>query len=800
MVKDFRYALRTLAKTPGFTVVAILALALGSGVNTAIFSVIDAVLLRPLPFPDANRLVQVDEQDSSGREISFSYPSCLDMRARNRSFASIAAYRNRGMNLTGMETAVRVRAAEVNWEFFDLVGARPILGRTLTAEDDREAAAPVIVISQGLWNRKFGRKGDVLGREISLSGRQYKIAGVVPALPEPFQRTEVFIPLALFAVKGDQMMDRSNHTGIRAIALRKAGTSLEQARADLRDISEHLEHEYPLTNSGVRQMAAPFLDSMVSGVRSGLWMLFGAVGFVLLIACVNVANLLLARSSARRREVAVRAALGAGRAAIVRQFLAESLVLSAAGAMLGTLAAVWVVDAVVRYGPDDIARLSETRLNPAVLGFTLALTVISAVLFGLAPAIGASRTDVMEAMRSGGRTSTEASGRDGLRGALLVAEVALAMVLLAGAGLMLRTIGEISRVDPGFDPHGVLAVTVNPRYSRTEMNTFWERALERVRAIPGVQAASATLNPPFEESNWTSVFLASNAAETDRAHMPVSEFTPVGSHYFETMGIRVKRGRTFNEADGKQKPYAAIVNETLARRIWGDRDPIGQRMKQGFPESRNEWCEVIGVVADVKQETLDAPVRMETYLPLPQDPQDYLNIVIRAGADPLRLAPAVEREIHAMDANVPVFDVRTLDQALEASYARQRFSTMLLEVFAAIALLLAAIGIYGVTSYMVARAKQEIGVRVALGARRVDVLGMVLKRAMTPSVLGLAIGVAGSIAVARAMRSMLFGVSGTDVLTLGSVAGIFLTAALLACVVPAWRAMRVDPVEALRAE
>ncbi len=635
----------------------VLALALGSGVNTAIFSVIDAVLLRPLPFPHADRLVQINEQDSGGRHISLSYPNFLAMRTRNRSFSTIAGYRNRGMNSTGLEAAVRVKVAEVNWEFFVLLGTRPVLGRIFTAEDDRVDAEPAILISSGLWTRKFRRRANVLGQDIALNGWKYKIAGVMPALPEPFQTAEVFIPLTLFAREGDGMLDRGNHTGLFAIGLRKSGISQEQAEADLRDISENLERQDPLVDSGIRGVAALFLDSMVSKVRPGLWMLFAAVGLVLLIACANVANLMLARSSARRREVAVRAALGAGRLAIVRQFLAESLVLSAAGATLGTLAAFWVVGVVIRYGPGNIARLAETRLNPAVLGFTIGLTVISAILFGLAPAIGAARTDVMDAMRSGGRTVTKLHGRDRMRSALLVAEVALAMVLLAGAGLMLRTIDRITRVDPGFDPHGVMAVTVNPRYSDAEVKMFWERALDRVRAIPGVQSASATLNPPFEESQWNSVFLASNAPPADRAHLPTSQFTAVASRYFETMGIRVVRRRPFTESDGKQKPWVVIVNETLAHQIWGARDPIGQRLKQGFPEMKMEWCEVIGVVADAKQDSLDAPTRMETYLPLTQDAEDYMSILVRAGTNPLRLGPAVEREIRAMDATVPVFDV-----------------------------------------------------------------------------------------------------------------------------------------------
>jgi putative ABC transport system permease protein len=806
MLNDLRYALRTLLKSPGFTIVAVLALALGSGVNTAIFSVIDAVLLRPLPFPNSARLVQMNEQATgiaaqNLRPISLSYPNFLDLRDRSRAFEKIAGYRERGMNLTGSDRAIRVSGIQVNWEFFDLTGARPLIGRGFSPAEDRVEAEPVAVITAGLWRRAFGKEASILGGKIRLDSRDYTVIGVLPALPEPFAGTDVLVPLSLFAVKDDGMLNRGNHTGLYALGALAPGMSVAKAQAELTRISEDLEKSYPQFNAGTRAVITPFLDTMVSQVRPGLWMLFAAVGFVLLIACVNVANLTLARSSARRREVAVRAALGAARGAIVRQFLVESLVLATGGAALGAIAAAWAVDALRRFGPADVARLSQAQLNPQVLMFTTLLIAISAILFGLAPAIGASRTDVMEAMRTGSRGETAPHARDRMRNALLAAEVALSMVLLAGAGLMLRTVLEISRVDPGFDARGVLALDLHAQgYNEEQTKAFWERALDRIRAIPGVRAASATLNPPFEHSQWSSIFMATNGPVMDRAHMPEARFTTVATGYFEAMGIRLLGGREFRSGDDGKHAFAVIVNQTLARAIWGDRDPIGQRIKQGNPEMQAPWVEVVGVVSDTRQIALDVPAQMEIYLPLTEDAESDLTIVVRAADDPMRLAPAIEGEIHQLDPNLPVYNVRTMQQKFAASYARQRFLTALLTIFAGVALALACVGIFGVTSYMVARATREIGVRMALGARRADILAMILGRAIAPSAAGLALGLVCAIAAARALRSMLFGVSAADPATLVAVAGLFLIAALAASLIPAYRAMRVAPIEALRDE
>lgn len=809
MLNDLRYALRTLFHSPGFTIVAVLALALGSGVNTAIFSVIDAVLLRPLPFPHPDRLVKLDEHAAGqglgdGRLISISYPNFVDLRSRARSFTAIAGYRHRGMNLVGTETATRVDALQINWEFGPLLGLQPAIGRTFTSADDRVESHPVAILTEPLWTRDFGRDHSILGRAIRLDGRDYTIVGVAPRLPEPFDSMDVLLPLSLFAVQDDGMLDRANHTGLHAIAALAPGVTVDQARRELTHISSELETQYPLTTAGIRATTDPFLDTMVSQIRPGLWMLFAAVGFVLLIACVNVANLMLARSTGQRREVAIRAALGAGRGAIVRQFLTESLVLSFAGAILGTLAAAWIVAAVVRFSPADVARLSAAHLDPRVLCFTLLLTILSAILFGLAPALGSARTDVIDALRTGGRGSSEPHARDRMRTALLIAEVALSMVLLAGAGLMLRTVSKLAQVDPGFDPHGVLALDVNARDDRgPQLNLFWDRALDSIRSMPGVRAASATANPPFEHSSWSSTFSATNAPPSDRAHMPSARFTPVATDFFRTMGIHVLNGRDFTPADleaARSGRWTAVVNQSLAHAIWGARDPVGQRIQPGYPEEHAPSLQVIGVVSDVKQLAPDIPSQMEVYLTIAETPQDTLTLMVRASGDPLALAPSIEREIHQLAPNVSVFGVRSMQQKMAGSYARQRFLTALLAGFAALGLALACIGIYGVSSYIVARATHEIGVRMALGAGRAGILRMIFRRTLAPSIAGLAIGIFAAIAAARAARSLLFGVSAADPATLLAITAIFLLCALLASAVPTWRAMRVDPMSAVRAE
>ncbi|HEV8145999.1 MAG TPA: ABC transporter permease [Bryobacteraceae bacterium] len=805
LFRDFRYAVRTLSKTPGFVVVVLLTLALGTGVNTAIFSVIDAVLLRPLSFPQADRIVQINERTgkSASGGMGQAYPNFIDLRERAKSYETFAGLIVDTATLTGTDSAARVQLRMVSSTFFDLVGARPLIGRTFAASDDRVEAPPVVVLSEGLWARKFGRDSNLVGKPIILDGKAYTVSGIVPQLGEPYHTAEAFVPLGL---SGDSKMllSRGNHTNLRTLALLRPGITRDQAEREAAAIYADLEKQYPNSNSGVGPVIIPLLERMVRPVRQGLLVLAGAVGFVLLIACVNVANLLLARSATRRREISVRTALGASRAALIRQCLAESLLLSLGGAVVGVLAAVWALDAVRGSGIQGIARLSGAKLNPEVLAFALGISILSALLFGLFPALASTRTDLVDSLRSGGRGSTDSHARNRFRSALLTAEVALGMVLLIGAGLMLRTVQQLGRVDPGFAPERLF--TSNVEVSRekyknaAQTNDFWDRALEKVRALPGVQAASATLSLPVDGSNWNSIFEATGFPTPERSKMPSSAFTPVATQYFETLGMHLKRGRWFNDADHRRKDMVAVVNESLVRRIFAGRDPIGQKIKQGWPEDKSPWREVIGVVADVKTDELNEDPRMQIFLPNGQDPASGLTLVMRAKGDPLSLAPAVEAAIRGIDSDVAVYQPRTMQQVMSSSYATQRFATTLLQVFAGIALLLAAVGIYGVTSYTVAQRTPEIGVRVALGASRANVFGMVWSRAMTPSMIGLALGAASAIALSSVLETMLYGVKATDVTTFAIVGVIFAITTTLAALIPAWRAMRVDPIEALRTE
>jgi putative ABC transport system permease protein len=513
---------------------------------------------------------------------------------------------------------------------------------------------------------------------------------------------------------------------------------------------------------------------------------------------------LLARSATRRREISVRAALGASRVALIRQCLAESLLLSLGGAIVGVLAAIWALDAVRGSGIQGIARLSDAKLNPEVLAFALGISILSALLFGLFPALASTRIDLIDSLRSGGRGSTDSHARNRSRSVLLSAEVALGMVLLIGAGLMLRTVQQLGRVDPGFAPERLFTSNVEvvrEKYKTpAQINDFWDRALENVRALPGVQAASATLSLPVDGSNWNSIFEATGFPTPERSKMPSSAFTPVATQYFETLGMHLKRGRWFNDADHRRKDMVVVVNESLVRRIFAGRDPIGQKIKQGWPEDKSPWREVIGVVGDVKTDDLNEDPRMQVFIPNGQDASNGLTLVVRAAGDPLSLAPAVEAAIRGIDSDVAVYQPRTMQQVMSSSYSAQRFATTLLQVFAGIALLLAAVGIYGVTSYTVAQRTPEIGVRVALGASRANVVGMVWSRAMTPSVIGLALGAVAAVALSSVLETMLYGVKATDVATFAIVGVIFAITTTLAALIPAWRAMRVDPIEALRTE
>ena len=802
--QDLRFGLRMLRGNPGFSLVAILTLALGIGANTAIFSVVNALLLRSLPYAESERLALLSETSPAGERLSASHPNFADWRTRAQSFEGMAASYARGATLTGAAKAERLRARVSNWSFFSLLGVRPQLGRFFLESEDRYGAPRTVVLSHGFWTRFYGAQAGAIGRTLTLNGETHTVIGVLPPGFEYFEAADVHLPLGLSLSPDSPFAGRGNTGGaFYAVARLKPGVTLSQANSEVAAIGRQLAREYPLFNEGKGAQAERLQDVMAEGVRNTLWVLLGAVGFILLIACINVANLLLVRGAERQKELAVRQALGAGRMRLIRQLLSETLLISTLGAAGGLLLGRWMLAGLLRLAPSEIPQLNRIGLDSGVLLFTLGLAAATSLLCGLLPAWQASKTDVQIALKAGGGRTTGAA-RDGLRGALLIAEVGLSLVLLAGAGLLVRSMWNLLHVDPGFNTDNLLTMRLvlsGDKYNARTARAFYDECLARVNAVPGVRAAALTISVPIQGSNWGSVFTVAGQPAASNADLPHSEYIRVSANYFETMGIRLLRGRGFTAADTPESAPVAVVNETLARRIWPGEDPIGKRIKQGFPDSDEPWREVVGVVNDIKMNGVEHPAAAsQTYLLFSQDPGDSVGVVVRAAAPPLTLAPAIEQAIHAIDRDLPVYSIWTMDQLLGNSLAQRRLTLVLLGSFAALALLLAAIGIYGVISYAVRRRTHELGIRMALGAQTRDLLGMILAQGMKLASIGIVLGLAAAFGLTRWMESLLFGVRPTDPLTFGGIALALLLVALLACWLPARRAMKLDPLIALRRE
>jgi putative ABC transport system permease protein len=797
--QDLRYGARTLLKKPGFTLIAVLTLSLGIGANTAIFSVVNAVLLRALPYPQPDRLLVLTEKTRRGR-LGVAYPNFRDWRERAQSFTEMAGFRSALLNLTGMDKPDRLQGREVSWNFFRLLGVRPQLGRMFVEEDDKADAASTTLLSHALWQKKFSGDTAVIGKTISLNGSSFTVIGVLPAGFEFFRRDDLFVPLGNTLSPADQ--GRGNHSGLNALAGLKEGVSVAQASAEMDTLAAQLERAYPDTNSGVGALTYRLRDRYTSDVSRALWVLLAAVGFVLLIACVNVANLLLVRAAERQKEIAIRLALGAGRWRIVRQLLSESLLLAAVSGLAGLLVGVWLLEGLLKLAPEGVALLSQTRLDATVLSFTLGVSLLTGLLFGMLPAWQSAWGGLHASLKEGGRASAGAMG-ERMRKGLLVAEVGLSLVLLVGAGLMLRTVHRLTRVDPGFATENLLTMQFNlPRnvYPEPRLQSFYNEIIPRIEALPGVRAAALTLSLPIDGSNWNSVFIAADLPVPPRADLPSSAFIPVSANYFNAMGIRLLKGRVFTEADTAGKPAVTVINETLAARLWPGADPIGKRLKQGWPEDETPWREVIGVVADVKLNGVNSDTPLQSYLPLSQESSGFLNLVVRASGNPLNFAATVEQTIHSLDRDLPVFNVYLMDQLLSSAIVWQRLMMALLLGFAVLALLLAAVGIYGVISYSVRLRSHEIGVRMALGASAVDVLRLIVGQGMKLTLAGVALGLLSAFAITRWMESLLFGVRATDPLTFAVIPLLLTAVALLACWIPARRATKVDPMIALRCE
>jgi putative ABC transport system permease protein len=811
--QDLRYAARMLLKKPGFTLIAVITLALGIGANTAIFSVVNAVLLRPLPYAEPGRLVALWESNKQKLDSrnSISYPNFFDWRAQNQSFELMASYYTSGMALTGVATPVNLRSAVVSPDLFAVLGVNPQLGRWFVAEEEKPGAR-VAVISHSLWQRQFGGDPNIVGRALALSGKPFNVVGVMPAgfqFPIEAEPVEVWVSSSVDGEKSDPkepaMNEQRGAHYLQAVARLKPNVTIEQAQAEMSAIAGKLEQQYPDSNKRYGAMVIPYHNDLVHDYSQALWLILGAVACVLLIACANVANLLLARATARYKEIAVRSALGAGRWRVIRQLLTESLLLALGGGLLGLLLAWWGTEALLRMIPEEVPRLAEINIDRWVFGFTLLISVVTGIVFGLAPALQASKIELTEAMKEGGRGAGEGGGRGRLRGALVVAEIAIALVVLIGAGLLLQTFRKLQQVDLGYDTSRVLTASVelpDARYPKTEQAaTFYRALLERVKALPGVEGASAIVPQPLSGDVF-SISFEIEGRNIPKSDHPSSHFRSVSPDYFSVMKIPVLAGRAFTERDDAKAPGVVIINETFAKRHFPNENPLGKHLKPGLSlDGQKVWREIVGVVKDVKhRQSLGRDYEPEYYFPHAQMPIGSMSLVVRATNDPRSLAGAIQREVQSLDRDIPVSLIKTLDQYLGVAVAQPKFNALLLGLFAGLALLLTAIGLYGVMAYSVIQRTQEIGIRLALGAQTGDVLRMVLRQGLRLTALGLALGLAASYALTRYMQALLFNVRPTDPLTFAVIALMLVSVALLACYFPARRATKVDPMVALRYE
>jgi putative ABC transport system permease protein len=799
--QDVRYAVRSYAKAPSFALTILVTLALGIGASTAIFSMVNGILLRPLPLPEPERLVFVNEVGPTGTGVSVSWPNYLDWRARARSFDGLASSRTDLLTLTGVETPQRLEARRVSGNFLRVLGVTPTLGRGFEDADDRAGAEPVVVLSDEFWRARFGGDGSVVGRLLTLDGRPHRVAGVLPPGFRYIRPYALFVSMSPHA-DAIYTRERSDHAGHFVVGRLKAGVAIDAAAAELRGIAADLQRDYPGSNTGISVAMQPLASRVVADVRLTLVVLMGAVGCLLLISCVNVANLLVARGAARQHELAVRAALGGSRLRLVSQLLVESTIVSAAGGAAGLAAAWWLVRVLVAVAPPGTPRLDEVRLDGVAVVFALAATTICGVAFGAFPAFLASRMTGQETVVRGPRGGASAPSHR-LRRGLMVVEVAVALVLLAGAGLMARTLRELMRVDTGFRGDHVLtlrASLVGPQWPQARRRLFFEHVRSGVAAIPGVRAAAVVSRLPTDGSDWSTPFISADMPVPERRDLPFAAITMPGPGYFDAIGTRVVRGRAFTSADTEDSAAVAMVNESLARRIWPGGDAIGKRVKWGWPESPGAWREVVGIAADVKYEGVAEPTPLQVYIPITQETPRDIAVVVNTTGPPSTAQGEAERVIHAFDPDVPVYSVRTTDEMLAASMARERMAMMILTVFAAVALTLASIGLYGVVAHGVTERTHEIGVRMALGAEASHVVGLVLWQGLSMAVIGAAIGVGVALAMARWIQALLFGVTATDPATFGAVVAALLAVAAVACYIPAWRATRVDPSSALRAE
>ena len=804
LLQDLRYAVRMLANRPAFTVVAVLALALGIGANTAIFSVVNAVLVRPLAYKEPGRLLMVWENHEAreGPKTEWTSPVTFgDWRDQNQVFDGIAAFQFWGPTVTGGAEPESLNGAAVSHDMFQTLGVDPSLGRSFRAEEDRAGGERVVILGHGLWKRRFGADASILDRTVPLNGEPYTVIGI---MPEGFRfpiisNAEAFVPLMQTV---NPTCGRGCYT-LRTIARLKPGVTIERARQEMGALAEGLAEKYPEANTGVGVTLVSLQEQVVGQMKPMLLVLLGAVGFVLLIACANVANLMLARAATREREIAIRTALGASRARLIRQLLTESLLLALIGGALGLLLAFWLVDVMVAFSPAGTPRIEEVSIDIMVLVFTIVVAVLTGLVFGLVPALSTTKPNFSHSLKEGKGTD-KASGGKAVRNILVVTEVALALMLLIGAGLLMKSFANLLHVDPGFNPANVMTLQLNLPVTRypegRQVFAFYADLLGRIKTLPGVESVAACSVLPLAGNDTDISFFIEGRPAPGPGEKQAAWYSRVTSDYFHTMGIGVVSGRPFDEREQATSPRVLIISETLARRYWPGEDPVGKRLSMGGNPDKPNWREVVGVARDVKQFGIDADARPTIYIPHAQSSSRFMTVTVRTTSEPTSIITAVRSQISNMDKELAISNISSMEEMVATSIAPSRLIMLLLAVFAGLALILAAVGIYSVIAYGVTERTREIGIRMALGAQAADVLKLIVGHAAMLTLAGVAIGLAGAFALTRFMKSLLYEVDTFEPVTFTAISLLLVGVALVASYIPARRAAKVDPMVALRYE